>query len=198
MLVVRELLLGPKRFADLRVGIHRISGNLLAQRLRELENAGVLRRRTMPPPVGAQVYELTEWGRQLEPLLVHLGRWGSRSPVLPIGAPMSVDSQVLALKSLFDPDAAGDLALDAELQLGADVFHIHVHEGRMGLSRGAPNQPSAVIRTSREVWAALIFDRLPLADALHAGAVHLDGDQHIVERLIGCVGPPATACQGSP
>src|ERR671932_1050136 len=80
LLVVRELLLGPKRFTDLRTGLPGVSPNVLAQRLRELEQAGVVRRRRLPPPAASQVYELTEWGVDLEPVLTALGRWGSRSP----------------------------------------------------------------------------------------------------------------------
>src|SRR5436189_5833106 len=80
LLIVRELLLGPKRFTDLRAGLPAISPNVLTQRLEELERAGVLRRRKLLPPAGAWVYELTEWGLDLEPVIIALGRWGARSP----------------------------------------------------------------------------------------------------------------------
>src|SRR5215213_11249135 len=83
LLVVRELLLGPKRYTDLRRGLPNASPNVLAQRLGELERAGVLRRRKLPPPAGSRVYELTEWGMELEPVVVSLGRWGARSPSKP-------------------------------------------------------------------------------------------------------------------
>src|SRR3954452_11968178 len=92
LLVVRELLLGPKRFSDLRTGIPDISPNVLGQRLRELESSGILRRRKPPPPVATQVYELTDWGRELEPAVLALGRWASRSPSFPVGAVMGPDS----------------------------------------------------------------------------------------------------------
>ena len=80
LLVVRELLLGPKRFTDLRDGLPGIGPNVLTQRLKELEEIGVLRRRVLPPPAASTVYELTEWGQELEEVLVRLGRWGARSP----------------------------------------------------------------------------------------------------------------------
>src|SRR5918997_5673996 len=80
LLVVRELLLGPKRFTDLRAGLPSASPNVLAQRLRELEEAGVVRRRKLPPPAASRVYELTDWGMELEPVIIGLGRWGARSP----------------------------------------------------------------------------------------------------------------------
>src|SRR5436190_12492610 len=83
LLVVRELVLGPKRFTDLRAGLPNLSADVLAQRLRELDQAGIVRRRKLPPPAGVKVYELTHWGLELEPVLLDLGRWGSRSPLPP-------------------------------------------------------------------------------------------------------------------
>src|SRR5919109_2119715 len=104
LLVVRELLLGPKRFTDLRAGIPDISPNVLGQRLRELEETGILRRRKLAPPAAVQVYELTEWGRQLEPAVLALGRWATASPSFPRDAEMGPDSLVLALKTTFQPE----------------------------------------------------------------------------------------------
>ena len=107
LLVVRELVLGPKRFSDLRAGLRGVAPDVLSQRLRELEGAGVLRRATLPPPSGARVYELTEWGQELEPLVLGLGRWGSRAPFPAAEAELGPDAFVIALKTLFDPAAAG-------------------------------------------------------------------------------------------
>src|SRR5947209_19180138 len=117
LLVVRELLLGPKRFTDLRAGIPDISPNVLGQRLRELEESGIVRRRKLAPPAAAQVYELTDWGRQLEPAVLALGRWASASPSFPLGAEMGPDSLVLALKSAFQPEKANGLNTTYELRL---------------------------------------------------------------------------------
>ena len=109
LLVVRELMLGPKRFTDLKAGLSHASPNVLAQRLRELEQAGVVRKRRLPPPAASQVYELTDWGSELEPVLVALGRWGARAPLDPEYMGMSVDSHIVSLATLFDPELAGDL-----------------------------------------------------------------------------------------
>ncbi len=193
LLVVRELLLGPKRFTDLRAGVLNASANLLAQRLRDLEHAGVVRRRTLPPPAGSRVYELTEWGYELEPLLVYLGRWGSRSPTLPKDAAMSVDSQVLALKALFDPVAANEMTARFELRLGDHHFHIEVVAGRIALGRGTPTDPDAIIETDRKTWADLLWNDRPIADALHAGDLAIDGNDQAVARLIGLFPLPAPA-----
>src|SRR5947207_2783645 len=114
LLVVRDLLLGPKRFTDLRAGLPQVSPDVLSQRLRELERAGVISRRMLPPPAASRIYELTAWGRELEPVVLALGRWGSRAPFPPGDQPLSIDSFVIALKTLFDPRAAGDLAASYE------------------------------------------------------------------------------------
>src|SRR3954449_819383 len=118
LLVVRELLLGPKRFTDLRAGLPHVSPNVLSQRLRELEEAGIVRRRKLPPPAGVSVYELTEWGEELEPIVTRLGAWGARSPFPPDTEEIGADSIVLALRSLFDPEAAGSMVATYELRLG--------------------------------------------------------------------------------
>ena len=128
LLVVRELLLGPKRFTDLRAGIPDISPNVLGQRLRELEESGIVSRRKLAPPAAAQVYELTEWGRELEPAVLALGRWASGSPSFPRDAEMGPDSLVLALKSTFDPAKADGLEATLRASAGRRPFQ-HLGEG---------------------------------------------------------------------
>ena len=131
LLVVRELLLGPKRFTDLRNGLPNASTNILAERLRELEEGGVVRKRRLPPPAAASVYELTEWGRELEPIVTRLGAWGARSPFPPETQEIGADSIVLALRSLFDPEAVGETGTTYEIRLGEDdVFHVVVARRR--------------------------------------------------------------------
>jgi DNA-binding HxlR family transcriptional regulator len=190
LLVVRELLLGPKRFTDLRAGIVHASPNVLAQRLRELERAGVVRRRTLAPPASARVYELTDWGHELEPVLNHLGRWGSRSPALRHDAPMSFDSKVLALTAFFDPHAAGDVATRLQLRLGAQELRVEVRDGRIELRRGAFDQPDATVTTDPDTLLALAFGARALSDAERAGAVAIDGDRRAVARFFGLFSVP--------
>src|SRR5215475_10313598 len=110
LLVVRELLLGPKRFTDLRAGLPHIGPDVLAQRLRELEHDGVIRRTTLPPPAASRVYELTEWGQKLEPVVLGLGRWGSQAPFPAGDGVLGPDALVVALKTLFDPARVNGLA----------------------------------------------------------------------------------------
>src|SRR5215213_9306542 len=110
LLVVRELLLGPKRFTDLRAGLPNASPNVLSQRLRELEQAGVVERRKLPPPAASSVYELTAWGHELKPILLAAGTWALRSPSFSFDAPVGTDSVILGLATFFAPEAAGDLS----------------------------------------------------------------------------------------
>src|SRR3954466_15849978 len=145
LLTVRELLLGPKRFTDLRTGIPDISPNVLGQRLRELEEAGIIRRRKLAPPAAAQVYELTDWGRDLEPAVLSLGRWASRSPRFPLGAPMGPDSLVLALKTAFEPEKADALDARYELWLSEIPFDIVVKGGQFEAIHGEAERADATI-----------------------------------------------------
>ncbi|HEX9520688.1 MAG TPA: helix-turn-helix domain-containing protein, partial [Streptosporangiaceae bacterium] len=91
ILVIRELIFGPKRFLQLRSGLRSVSPNVLSQRLRDLEDAGIVRRGVLDPPASVAVYELTERGRALEPVLLELGRWGSRQPIT-TSSEMSADA----------------------------------------------------------------------------------------------------------
>src|SRR5437660_736681 len=109
LLVVRELLLGPKRFTDLRAGLPRVGPDVLSQRLRELEQTGILRRRTLAPPAASKLYELTTRGEALEPVILALGRWGSVAPFPADHGALGVDAFALALKTVFDPSAATDV-----------------------------------------------------------------------------------------
>jgi DNA-binding HxlR family transcriptional regulator len=183
LLVVRELLLGPKRFTDLRAGIPDISPNVLGQRLRELEASGILRRRKLAPPAAAQVYELTEWGRELEPAVLALGRWASRAPSFPMGAAMGPDSLVLALKTAFDAGKADGLEGSYELWLGEVPFKIAVKGGRFEAERGEADGPDATIHSNPGAIASVVFGGNRLGKALKSGTVAVDGDRPAVRAL---------------
>ncbi len=183
LLLVRELLLGPKRFTDLRAGIPDISPNVLGQRLRELQESGIVARRRLAPPAAAQVYELTEWGRELEPAVLALGRWASRSPSFPIGAEMGPDSLVLALKTAFQPEKAEGLDATYELWLGGIPFSIAVRGGRFEAARGEAERPDATIRSDPGIIAGVVFGGNRLGKAVESGAVAVDGGRRAVNGL---------------
>ncbi|HET7479186.1 MAG TPA: winged helix-turn-helix transcriptional regulator [Rubrobacteraceae bacterium] len=184
LLVVRELLLGPKRFTDLRAGLPNASPNVLSQRLRELEGAGVVRRRKLPPPAASRIYELTEWGAELEPAVLSLGRWGARSPSKPRDAELSVDSLILSFRTMFDASAAEGFSATYEIRLGEESFRAEVADGRFEISRGVADRPDATIETDPGALAALVYDGRPLAEALRSGDLNLKGDESAVERFL--------------
>jgi DNA-binding HxlR family transcriptional regulator len=183
LLVVRELLFGPKRFADLRVGLPRASQNVLSHRLRQLEQAGVVRRRKLGPPASTWVYELTERGCDLEPVLLHLARWGSRARMSSAGE-LSVDALILALKTTFDPHAARELRASYELRLGEDRFRAEVADGRLDLARGGAERPDAVIQASAATLRSLVFGERHVASTLHSGDLKVEGDHQAVARFV--------------
>jgi DNA-binding HxlR family transcriptional regulator/putative sterol carrier protein len=184
LLVVRELLLGPKRYTDLRRGLPNASPNVLSERLRELERAGVVRRRKLPPPAGSRVYELTEWGLELEGIVISLGRWAAGSPTPPGDAPiLSADSIILALRGLFDPTAAHGLRAGYELRLGEDRFRIEVADDQIEAARGGADQADATIDTDPDTLDAVLWGGQSLADAQRSGRMTIEGDKAAVERF---------------
>jgi DNA-binding HxlR family transcriptional regulator len=210
LLVVRELLLGPKRFTDLHRGLPALSQNVLTQRLRELEQAGVVRRRRLGPPAVSWAYELTAWGRELEPVLFHLGRWGSRTPMTADGE-LSTDALIFAMHTAFDAEAAGDLTALVELRLGDDHFRAGVSGGRVDIRRvglgqtgpgpgGSGAGPSdvpctadAVLCTDSPTLRALVFGGRDLDDAVRTGDLELLGDRQVAERFLTVFPRPAPA-----
>jgi DNA-binding HxlR family transcriptional regulator len=184
LLVVRDLLLGPKRFTDLRAGLPHVSPDVLAQRLRQLETAGVLRRAKLPPPAAARVYELTERGRELEPIVLALGRWGSGTPLPPGETAFGPDSAVLALKTLFAPARATKLEANYELRLGEHVFQARVTSGRFEASRGHALDPDATIDTDPATLASVLWHDRGLSAAMRAGEIRIDGRLSAVEQFL--------------
>lgn len=192
LLLVRELLLGPKRFTDLRTGLPGASPNVLSQRLKELEEAGVLRRRRLEPPARVWVYELTEWGRELDGVVLRLGRWGARA-ALPAGGDLSVDALVIALRTTFDPELAGSLRACYEVRLGEDRFRLDVADSRLDVARGRADRPDATIDTDARTLRSVIFGGRPLAEAVGAGDLTMDGDRRAVARLVELFPRPVPA-----
>jgi DNA-binding HxlR family transcriptional regulator len=190
LLVVRELLLGPKRFTDLRAGLPHVGPDILAQRLRELEQSGIVRRGTLPPPAGSRIYELTERGHELEPIVVALGRFGSVAPFPPGEAQIGVDAVVIALKSLFAASAADGLSASYELRLGEQSFRIDVADGRIEAVRGSAEAPEATIETDPGTLASILWHGRKLEEARRSGDIAIAGDRKAVTRFVGLFGLP--------
>jgi DNA-binding HxlR family transcriptional regulator len=188
LLVVRELIFGPKRFRQLRDGLHGISPNVLSQRLRDLEDAGLVRHEMLEPPASVAVYELTARGRALEPVLLELGRWGSQEPVA-TARELSVSALLVALKTVFDPAGAAD-AIYA-LRVDGQWFGLTVADGSAGIAAGRPRQPTVTFDTDVATLRAVAFGREPVAEAERDGRLTVHGDRAAAERFTQMFPVPA-------
>ncbi len=180
LLVVRELLIGPKRFTDLLRGLPKISRNVLSQRLEDLAGAQVLVRRTLPPPSPSTVYELTQRGLDLEEVLQAMGRWGVRSPFLPPADTVGADTFVLGLRGHYDQSLSNGVTADYELRIGQDVFAFLIDHGLLTIRRGGCDHPDMILSADIEALGAVARGQAPLGQALAAS----DGaDVHEFTRL---------------
>lgn len=193
LLVVRELLFGPKRFTDLRAGLPNAGPNRLSRRLRELEGLGLVRRRKLAPPSASWVYELTDWGRELEPVLVELGRWGRRSPFRDLDAHISSDAIMLALRDDFTPVAGDDLDATYAIRFGEDHYVVRVAAGSLGIERGDADRPDAAIDIDARTFASLMTGSLGLEEALRSGRATVSGAREAFERLLAAFPRPEVA-----
>ncbi|XVS62306.1 winged helix-turn-helix transcriptional regulator [Actinosynnema sp. CA-299493] len=184
LLVVRELLFGPKRFTDLRIGLPGASPNVLSQRLRELDEAGVLHRRRLPPPASAWVYELTPWGHKLEPVVFALGKWGAQASGPRAGRPISVDSMMLAMRTLYDPALTRGLVADVVVELGEDGFRATATPDGLRLTREPVDRPDAVIRTDTTTLSGIVSGQRTLTEALDSGDLVVAGDDAVATRFL--------------
>jgi DNA-binding HxlR family transcriptional regulator len=191
LLVVRELLLGPQRFSDLRRALPAASSNLVADRLRELAAQGVIRRRQLPAPAGSWVYELTEWGADLEPVLLALGGWAMHVP-LPPAATLSATSVLLFLRGSARPDPGAPPAT-YRIELDDRVWAVRTEAGRLDVRPGAPGRPDAALRTDPATLNALLDGTTDLDAAVSGGSAVTAGDPTALRRLIEAVTSPAAA-----
>jgi DNA-binding HxlR family transcriptional regulator len=176
LLVVRELVLGPKRFTDLREGLPGIATNVLSQRLRQLERDGVVTRRRLPPPAASTVYDLTEYGRDLVPIMLALGRWGARSmgQRSPEQA-LRAEWLAVALRAFYQPQAARGLSAAVGVDLGDAQFTLRLDRGRLDITPGALDAADLTIVAEPEALVAFL-----------AGApvpMQAEGDRELLERL---------------
>jgi DNA-binding HxlR family transcriptional regulator/putative sterol carrier protein len=184
LLIVRDLLFGPKRFTDLQAGLPQGSPNVLTQRLRELEEAGIVRRRRLPPPASANVYELTEWGAELEPVLMGLQRWGARSPAFAPDAPVGCDAAMLALKNFFNADAAQEVRVTAEVRFPTATFRLTVAGDTIDIARGPAERGDLTIETDPQTLEELAFGALSVRAAQRAGKLSFQGERATLDRLL--------------
>lgn len=183
-MIVRDLLVEPKRFGDLHRGLKGIPTNILTSRLKELEQAGIVRRRVLPRPSGAVVYELTEVGQGLEPSVRALGTWGAKL----LGDPraneiVTPDSLVTALRTTFQPAAAGGVNASFELRFGEIVLHARVAGGAVDVARGPLPDADLVIETGPALRPLLARELTP-REALKSGAVRVTGKRALLGQFV--------------
>lgn len=181
LLVVRELVFGGKRFAQIRKGLHGISPNVLSQRLRELEAGGVLRRTVLEPPGDVTLYELTDRGRALEPVLIELGRWGSLEP-LTTDRELSTSALLIALETVFDPDASRDGVV--AIRIDDEPFTLTITQGSLDIHAGWTTDADVVLETDAATLRAFAFGRETLSAAEGARRLRVTGDRALAEQLV--------------
>lgn len=176
LLIMRELMLGPRRFGDLRRSLPGISANVLAQRLEGLEVAGVLDRKRLPPPASVQVYELTAWGLEAEPIVSAMGRWGARSPMQDVSMPLSAVSMMLSFRTMFDARKAGDADISVQFVIGEEAFWMTVRNAALSSDRGLLETPDLVIEGKPEAIAGLVYGLAERKRLEDEGRLEIDGD----------------------
>lgn len=187
LLIVRELLAGPRRFKDLVVGLPGISTNLLCERLKNLEQQGILCRRVLPPPAGSTVYELTALGQALDKAVLELGKWGSQFlPTSLEGVALpSLGAISLAIKAFFHPEQAQGVTETYELHLGNEVFQVQVKEGELHVQGGEAQKADVVFHTEMRYFVELIAGQIKPGEAISARLVRIEGDR--VEDDLGAL-----------
>lgn len=185
LLVIRELLLGPKRFSDLRAGLPGISANVLTQRLEDLEANAIVVRRKLPPPASAWVYDLTPWGQEAEEIVKVIGRWAARSPAHDPTLPISVASVVLSMRTMFAPERAKDVSGKVGFRFGAEEFLATLAQGRLTIERGAAADGDVVVEGDQRALAGALYGGVPLGTLETAGALTVTGDRALFERYLG-------------
>lgn len=194
LLVVRELLTGPKRFKDLLEGLPGIGTNLLAARLKDLEGNGIVRRATLPPPAGSKVYELTGLGRALEPAVVALSQWGLKLLGSPRGdEDLQPSWAMVAVRAGLDPQAAGDVRETYEFRVAGEVFHVRVQDGEAEARQGPATDPEVILSGHTRAFLALASGHLEPEAAISSGSIHARGDQETLARCLKMFGRPTTA-----
>ena len=184
LLVIRELMLGPKRFTDLKASLPGISANVLTQRLDGLEAVGVLVRRKLPPPVSAQVYELTPWGYEAEPIFQTLGRWAARSPTHDATLPLSPTSLFLSFRTMIDPARAKGIEASIGFRIGDESFRLRLRDGTVEVERGDVEGADLIFTGAATAVAAVVYGGEPLEAIEAMGALSIEGDRKLAERFV--------------
>ena len=185
LLVLRELMLGGRRFSDLRGDLPGISANTLTQRLAELEQRGLVVRKRIPPPASVQVYEATPWGLEAEPIVQSLGRWAARSPQHDPTLPLSGVSLMLSFGTMFDAERAKKIDGRIGFRLGPNSYLARIRKGRFNVVRGEAGLADVLFTASPTAIAAVVYGGAPLS------MLQVEGDRALAEKFVTLFPLPA-------
>ena len=192
LLVLRELMLGSRRFSELRADLPGISANVLTQRLTDLEARGLVVKKRLPPPANVQVYEATPWGLEAEPIVQALGRWAARSPRHDPTLPISGVSILLSFRTMFDSARAGDMAATIAFRFGEDRYFVTIGDGKLVAHRGEPVAADLTLTGEPTMLAAVVYGKQPI------DLIGIEGDRDLSQRFVDLFElPPKVAANGS-
>ncbi|WP_339929822.1 winged helix-turn-helix transcriptional regulator [uncultured Brevundimonas sp.] len=183
LMILREMMFGPRRFGDIRAALPGISANVLTQRLETLERHGIVERSKLPPPASVQVYGLTEWGYEADQLLMVLGGWAARSPDHDPTLPLSKTSLMLSFRTMFQADVAGEAAMTVGFQLGEESFRVRIAGGVLTPVRGEIDDADVTFVTTPEAMAGYVYGKVPLEALEAGGAIRIAGDRALAEAF---------------
>jgi DNA-binding HxlR family transcriptional regulator len=178
MLVLRELAYGPRRFSELKADLQGISANVLSQRLTELEARRLVRKIRLPPPASVQVYEATDWGLEVVPLIASLGRWAARSPWHDPTLQMSHVSVMMSLQTLISPERADGLGARVGFRFGEASYVATIHDGRLDVDRTSVEDCDLEFSGAPSAVAAVIHGGAPLE------MIEVRGDMELAKRFL--------------
>lgn len=178
LLVLRELMLGPRRFSELKADLPGISANVLTQRLAELERRGLVRKAKLPPPASVQVYEATQWGQEVRPVIGRLGKWAARSPLHDPTLPISHVSAMLSLETMLDPRLADGLKARIGFRLGEVDYVATLADGLLGIERGDISDVDVLFRAEPAALVAVVYGGAPL------DSIGVEGDLALARRFV--------------
>ena len=191
LLVIRELMLGPRRFSKLKNALNGISAKVLTERLESLERAGAVVRRTLPPPANVQVYELTEWGYLAEPAIQELGRWAATSARHDPTLPLSPVSLMLSFRTMLDKERARAFDATIGFDVAGESYVAELKDGQLPIRRGDIGDASVVFRApAAPMIAAIFYGKVP-PEELAGQGVRVEGDRALADRFIDLFHLPA-------
>lgn len=191
--VIKELLFGGMRFSALKSRLPGIGPNVLIQRLTELEDMGLVRKRELVEPAPANIYELTEQGLGARPVIETLARWAVRSPAYEVFQPLSPASLMVLLEAGFNPVAASTLECTIDIRMGQDRFAVTFSDGTIDIERRESGNPAATISGSTAAICQLLFEDIAMGRLESDGRIIVTGDRQMVQKLPAIFGPAGIA-----